>query len=89
MATNKIPPAFDDLMKRKKALAHLATVMPDGSPQVTPVWFDVSDDKVRTSSSAGASPTSPSRAPTSTSTRSPRNTSARTSTRAVSPAKYA
>lgn len=24
----------------KPALAHLATVMPDGSPQVTPVWVD-------------------------------------------------
>jgi PPOX class probable F420-dependent enzyme len=53
MATNKIPPAFDDLMKRKKALAHLATVMPDGSPQVTPVWFDVSDDKVRVNTARG------------------------------------
>ena len=53
MATNKIPPAFDDLMKRKKALAHLATVMPDGSPQVNPVWFDVSDDKVRINTARG------------------------------------
>jgi PPOX class probable F420-dependent enzyme len=25
---------------KTKALAHLATLMPDGSPQVTPVWVD-------------------------------------------------
>jgi hypothetical protein len=24
----------------RRELAHLATVMPDGSPQNTPVWFD-------------------------------------------------
>jgi PPOX class probable F420-dependent enzyme len=34
-----IPEAFRDLFD-KKALAHLATLMKDGSPQVTPVWFD-------------------------------------------------
>ncbi len=35
----KIPEAFLDLFTRP-TFAHLATVMPDGSPQVTPVWFD-------------------------------------------------
>ncbi len=34
-----IPDKFLDLFK-KKAFAHLATLMPDGSPQVTPVWVD-------------------------------------------------
>jgi len=34
-----IPPKFLDLVQ-KKAFAQLATLMPDGSPQVTPVWFD-------------------------------------------------
>jgi len=34
-----IPPGFHDLI-RKKSFAHLATLMPDGSPQVTPVWWD-------------------------------------------------
>ena len=29
-----------DLLQQKKAFAELATVMPDGTPQVTPVWFD-------------------------------------------------
>lgn len=35
----QIPAAFKDLFT-KVAYAHLATLMPDGSPQVTPVWFD-------------------------------------------------
>ena len=34
-----IPEEFKDLFT-KKAFAHLATLMPDGSPQVTPVWCD-------------------------------------------------
>ena len=38
MATT-IPHSFRDLFE-KKAFAHLATLMKDGSPQVTPVWFD-------------------------------------------------
>jgi PPOX class probable F420-dependent enzyme len=35
----KIPDKFLDLMS-KRAFGHLATLMPDGSPQVTPVWID-------------------------------------------------
>jgi PPOX class probable F420-dependent enzyme len=35
----EIPAGFRDLLT-KKTFAHLATLMPDGSPQVTPVWFD-------------------------------------------------
>jgi PPOX class probable F420-dependent enzyme len=35
----KIPDHFLDLFE-KRAFAHLATLMPDGSPQVTPVWVD-------------------------------------------------
>ena len=31
-------------MLQEKQLAQLATVMSDGSPQVTPVWVDVEDD---------------------------------------------
>jgi len=37
--SNAIPPSFLDLFK-KKAFGHLGTLMPDGSPQVTPVWVD-------------------------------------------------
>jgi PPOX class probable F420-dependent enzyme len=39
MANTTIPDKFLPVLKDKKAFAHLATVMPDGSPQVTPVWF--------------------------------------------------
>ena len=35
----KIPDKYADLMN-KKIFAGLATLMPDGTPQVTPVWFD-------------------------------------------------
>jgi len=34
-----IPEKYLDLFD-KKAFAHLATLMPDGTPQVTPVWCD-------------------------------------------------
>jgi len=35
------PEKFHDLFKEEtKAFLFLATSMPDGSPQVTPVWFD-------------------------------------------------
>lgn len=39
MGQNSIPESHLDLF-RKKAFAHLATLMPNGSPQVTPVWVD-------------------------------------------------
>jgi len=38
MATT-IPPTHQDLLQ-KPAFANLATLNPDGSPQVTPVWFE-------------------------------------------------
>jgi PPOX class probable F420-dependent enzyme len=40
---SEIPEKFRDLLS-KPAFANLATIMPDGTPQVTPVWFD-SDGK--------------------------------------------
>src|ERR1700678_2232841 len=48
-----IPEKFLDLMQQKKAFANLATVMPDGSPQVTPVWFDYTGGKLRVNSAKG------------------------------------
>jgi PPOX class probable F420-dependent enzyme len=45
MSTNVIPNAYLDLFK-KKALAHLATLMPSGEPQVTPVWIDYDGERV-------------------------------------------
>jgi len=47
-----IPDNFRDLLE-KKALAHLATLMPDGSPQSTPVWIDAHDGVVRVNSAKG------------------------------------
>ena len=48
-----IPEKYLDLFGAKKAFASLATVMPDGSPQVTPVWFDYQDGKVRVNTARG------------------------------------
>ncbi len=42
MPQTSIPPKYLDLLQ-KRAYAHLATVMPDGGPQVTPVWVDYVD----------------------------------------------
>jgi PPOX class probable F420-dependent enzyme len=37
----KVPQRYQDLLAdEKKAFAYLATLMPDGSPQVTPIWFN-------------------------------------------------
>ncbi len=48
-----IPEGFMDLLTQKRAFAHLATLMPDGSPQVTPVWFDWDGETVRVNSARG------------------------------------
>jgi PPOX class probable F420-dependent enzyme len=48
-----IPEGFLDLMTGKKPLANIATVMADGSPQVTPVWFDYADGKIRINTAKG------------------------------------
>lgn len=47
-----IPDQFKDLFS-KVAFAHLATLMPDGSPQVTPVWCDFDGTNVRVNSAKG------------------------------------
>lgn len=47
-----IPEGFRDLLQ-KKAFAHLATIMSDGSPQVTPVWFDFDGSHIRVNSAKG------------------------------------
>jgi PPOX class probable F420-dependent enzyme len=48
-----ILPEFLDLLTTKKAFANLATVMPNGSPQVTPVWFDFDGTYIRVNSARG------------------------------------
>jgi PPOX class probable F420-dependent enzyme len=45
MPSTTIPEKFLPLLTEKKVLANLATVMPDGSPQVTPVWFFYRDGR--------------------------------------------
>ena len=48
-----IPDKYLDLLQQKKTFAHLATVMSDGSPQVTPVWFDYTNGVVRVNTAKG------------------------------------
>jgi PPOX class probable F420-dependent enzyme len=48
-----IPAQYLDLLEQKKAFAQLATIMQDGSPQVTPVWFDYVGGKLRVNSAKG------------------------------------
>jgi PPOX class probable F420-dependent enzyme len=48
-----IPEKYLDLLQQKKAFASLATAMSDGSPQVTPVWFDYRDGLVRVNTAKG------------------------------------
>jgi len=42
-----------DLFRDKKAFAHIATVMPDGSPQVTPVWIDYRNGRIAFNTARG------------------------------------
>jgi len=49
----KLPDSFSDLLEQKKAFAQLATILADGSPQVTPVWFDVTGGMVRVNTALG------------------------------------
>ncbi len=48
----EIPEKFRDLFQ-KKAFASLATVMPDGQPQVTPVWVDYDGHNVIVNTARG------------------------------------
>jgi PPOX class probable F420-dependent enzyme len=49
----EVPEKYRDLLQQKKAFAVLATLMPDGSPQVTPVWFDFTDGILRINTAKG------------------------------------
>lgn len=53
---NKMAETLDtwrDLVESKKTFAHIATLMPDGTPQSTPVWIDYIDGKVLVNSAKG------------------------------------
>lgn len=43
---------YHDLFE-KRAFAHLATIMPDGTPQVTPIWCDFDGTHIRINSAKG------------------------------------
>lgn len=48
------PTDFLDLLKEEtKALLYLATIMSDGSPQVTPVWFSTDGEEVLINTNEG------------------------------------
>jgi PPOX class probable F420-dependent enzyme len=49
----EIPAIYMDLLQQKTPVAHLATVMQDGTPQVTPVWFDYTNGHVRVNTAKG------------------------------------
>lgn len=49
-----IPPSHRDLLlDETRAFAFLATSMKDGSPQVTPVWFDMQGERIRINTARG------------------------------------
>ncbi len=49
-----IPESHQDLLKDEtKAFVYLATLMSDGSPQVTPVWFDSDGSYIYINSAQG------------------------------------
>jgi PPOX class probable F420-dependent enzyme len=49
---SSIPASHKDLLD-KPAFAHLATLNPDGSPQVTPVWFEVDGEQIVVNTARG------------------------------------
>ena len=49
-----IPKEFHDLLwDETRAFAYLATLMPDNSPQLTPVWFNVDEKHVLINTARG------------------------------------
>ena len=49
-----IPESHNDLLKdEKRAFVYLGTQMADGSPQVTPVWFNTTEDYFLINSAIG------------------------------------
>lgn len=50
--SQSIPDKYRDLFA-KRAFASLATIMPDGGPQVTPVWVDLEGDLVLVNTARG------------------------------------
>jgi PPOX class probable F420-dependent enzyme len=54
MGLSRIPDTHRDLLKDEtRAFAYLATVMEDGSPQVTPIWFNTDAEHILINSAQG------------------------------------
>jgi PPOX class probable F420-dependent enzyme len=51
--TESLQKYADLLRDDRKALANVGTVMPDGSPQVTPMWFDYDGKLILVNSARG------------------------------------
>jgi len=50
----QIPEKLQDLLTdEKKAFVYLATTMADGTPQVTPIWFNTDGENILINSAAG------------------------------------
>ena len=48
------PEEYQDLLNdESKAMLYLATIMPDGSPQVTPVWFSTTGEYILINTNEG------------------------------------
>ena len=50
--SKKVPAEYKEIFAGK-AFVHLATCMPDGSPQVSPVWVDLDGDQIVVNSAKG------------------------------------
>jgi PPOX class probable F420-dependent enzyme len=51
---NAIPEKFHDLLKDEtRAFSFLGTLMKDGSPQVTPIWFNVDGENLLINTAVG------------------------------------
>jgi len=54
MSLKKIPESHSDLIgDESPAYAYLATIMQDGTPQVTPVWFNTDEEYILINSAQG------------------------------------
>jgi PPOX class probable F420-dependent enzyme len=52
--SNRVPDSHSDLLlDEKRAFAFLATIMQDGTPQVTPLWFDREGELIRVNTAKG------------------------------------
>lgn len=48
------PESYEDLLDNgARAFAYLATLMPDGSPQLTPLWFNTDGEHILVNSAKG------------------------------------